>query len=288
MIGIYKIENLINGKVYIGQSINIQERWNEHKLINSRTSKNALKKQKYPLYLAFQKYGLENFSFEVLEECSLEELDTKEQFYIKKYNSYIDFPNSNGYNLTLGGDGTRKITEEQISNIVKLWDEGKTTGEIMDILQIEKHAIIRYLKLFSSTYSIEESDFRGRINAGISHRKKVDCYDLWGNFLKTYSSVTEAAEILDLNKQKIINCCKGKAPRVKNYRFTYEKENKGIEFNNIFRDEWTIKISNNREYHIFASLIEAANFIDVSVYTFKKYMNTEKLIKGWKIEGKKY
>ena len=184
MIGIYKIENLINGKVYIGQSVNIKERWNEHKLINSRASKDALKKQKYPLYLAFQKYGLENFLFEVLEECSLEELDTKEQFYIKKYNSYIDFPNSNGYNLTLGGDGTRKITEEQILNIVKLWDEGKTTGEIMDTLQIERHAIINYLKLFSSTYTVEESDFRGRINAGISHRKKIDCYDLWGNFLK--------------------------------------------------------------------------------------------------------
>ena len=90
----------------------------------------------------------------------------------------------------------------------------------MDILHVEKHAIIKYLKLFSSTYSIEESDFRGRINAGISHRKKVDCYDLWGNFLKTYSSITEAAKMLDLNRQKIIKCCKGEAPRVKNYRFT--------------------------------------------------------------------
>ena len=117
--------------------------------------------------------GVENFSFEVIEECSIEELNEKEQFYIKKYNSYIDFPNSNGYNLTLGGDGTRKVTEEQILNIVKLWEEGKTTGEIMDILHVEKHAIIKYLKLFSPTYSVEESDFRGRINAGISHRKKL-------------------------------------------------------------------------------------------------------------------
>lgn len=288
MIGIYKIENLINGKVYIGQSVDIKGRWNEHKLVNSRASKDALKRQKYPLYLAFEKYGLDNFSFEVIEECSVEELNEKEQFYIKKYNSYIDFPNSNGYNLTLGGDGTQKVTKEQISNIVKLWDEGKTTGEIMDILHVEKHAIIKYLKLFSSTYSIEESDFRGRINAGISHRKKVDCYDLWGNYLKTYSSITEASEILDLNKQKIINCCKGKSPRVKNYRFTYEKENKEIEFNNIFKSEWTIKISNNKEYHIFASLIEAANFINSSVYTIKRCMNTEKLINGWRIEGKKY
>lgn len=52
MIGIYKITNKINGKCYIGQSKNIEERWRHH-----RTSK-----LKYPLYLAFQKYGLENFS----------------------------------------------------------------------------------------------------------------------------------------------------------------------------------------------------------------------------------
>ena len=83
MMGIYKIENLINGKVYIGQSVNIKERWNEHKLINSRTSKEALKKQKYPLYLAFEKYGLDNFSFEVIEECSIEELNEKNNFILK-------------------------------------------------------------------------------------------------------------------------------------------------------------------------------------------------------------
>lgn len=288
MIGIYKIENLINGKVYIGQSVDIKERWNEHKLINSRTSKEALKKQKYPLYLAFQKYGLENFSFEILEECSLEELDMKEQFYIKKYNSYIDFPNSNGYNLTLGGNGNQKITEEKILNIIKLWEEGKTTGEITSILQIEKHAIIRYLKLFSSTYTIEESDFRGRVNAGISHRKKIDCYDLWGNFLKTYPSINEAAKILELNASDIVNCCKGKSPRVKDYRFTYEKENKEIKFNGVFKNEWTIRISNDKEYYVFSSLTKAANFIGVSDVTLRKYINIEKPIKGWQIKGKKY
>lgn len=59
MIGFYKIENLINGKVYIGQSIDIKERWNDHKLINSRSSKEALKKQKYPLYLAALKEAKE-------------------------------------------------------------------------------------------------------------------------------------------------------------------------------------------------------------------------------------
>ena len=288
MIGIYKIENLINGKVYIGQSTDIKERWGAHRRVITKKDSGDEVRRKYPLYQAFEKYGLDNFSFEIIEECSIEELNDKEQFYIKSYNSYINFNNSNGYNLTLGGDGNQKTTEEKILNIVKLWEEGKTTGEIMSILQIEKHAIIKYLKLFSSTYTVEESDFRGRVNAGISHRKKIDCYDLWGNFLKTYSSINEAAEILELNVSNIIDCCKGKSPRTKDYRFTYEKEDKKITFNGIFQQEWTIKISNNKEYYIFSSLNKAADFIGVSNNTLRKYINIEKLIKGWKIEGKKY
>lgn len=88
MIGIYKITNLINNKCYIGQSIDIQRRWNKHK--NSNLS--------YPLYNAFRLYGLENFLFEVLEECDRAELNEKELFYIKKYNSCNP---ENGYNQTL-------------------------------------------------------------------------------------------------------------------------------------------------------------------------------------------
>ena len=70
MIGIYKITNKLNGKVYIGQSINIKQRWKQH-----RTNATVRKEN---LYLAFQKYGLENFSFEVLETCQEKELDEKE------------------------------------------------------------------------------------------------------------------------------------------------------------------------------------------------------------------
>ena len=73
MMGIYKIENLVNGKIYIGQSINIERRWQGHrKGIKSRVDKEK------PLYRAMNKYGIENFSFEVLEECEEEELDEKE------------------------------------------------------------------------------------------------------------------------------------------------------------------------------------------------------------------
>ena len=121
MIGIYKITNTINGKFYIGQAIDIEERWKSHRR-NSLNSKS--KEYNYPLYRAIRKYGIENFSFEIVEECSIEELNEKEIYYIGEFNSYIHAENSQGYNMTLGGEGTRghkasKETREKISIATK-------------------------------------------------------------------------------------------------------------------------------------------------------------------------
>lgn len=108
--GIYKITNLINGKCYIGQSVDILRRWRNHKETSKNPSKEAYE---YPLYRAFRKYGLENFSFEILEECKKEELDIKETFYINKYNSLNE-----GYNQVLVGQGGTKVTPQEV-NLIK-------------------------------------------------------------------------------------------------------------------------------------------------------------------------
>lgn len=93
MIGIYKIQNKVNNKIYIGQSICIEKRWKEHQNnafnINTHT-------YNYPLYRAIRKYGLENFQFTVIEETSIENLTEEEQYWIDYYNT-LD-PNL-GYNL---------------------------------------------------------------------------------------------------------------------------------------------------------------------------------------------
>lgn len=91
MVGIYRITNQINGKVYIGQSVDIARRWKDHrKAINSDL----------PLYRAMRKYGKDNFIFEVIEECSQKELDEKEIYWIKFYDSLNP---DKGYNLSSGG-----------------------------------------------------------------------------------------------------------------------------------------------------------------------------------------
>lgn len=97
--GIYKITNLINGKSYIGQSSMIERRWSEEK----RNKNNGKKLEK-----AINKYGIKNFSFEILEECLQEELNLKEMNYIEKFNSV-----KNGYNITLGGEGYRLYKDSE-------------------------------------------------------------------------------------------------------------------------------------------------------------------------------
>lgn len=113
--GIYKITNQVNGKCYIGQSINIARRWRDHKKASSDASYNAYDSV---LHKAFRKYGIENFSFEVLEECSQESLNAKEIYWINYFNSD---DSQKGYNLTPGGDNVgqkcRKLTDEQLQEL---------------------------------------------------------------------------------------------------------------------------------------------------------------------------
>ena len=74
MIGIYKITNKINGKVYIGQSNDIERRWAEHR--------NRYKTNNTFLYQNMRLYGIENFDFSIEELCNIEDLNGREQYYI--------------------------------------------------------------------------------------------------------------------------------------------------------------------------------------------------------------
>ena len=92
---IYKITNKVNNNIYIGQtSRTVEERYREH--LSSAFSKNL----DQPLYRAMRKYGKDAFEVVTIEECSVEDVNNREIYYINKYDSYND-----GYNATLGGDG---------------------------------------------------------------------------------------------------------------------------------------------------------------------------------------
>ena len=149
MIGIYKIINQINGKIYIGQSVNIASRWSSHK--------SEFKKRKYDtkLYRAMEKYGLNNFALEIIEECAQDKLDEREVYWIEYYDSY-----HNGYNETFGGQGLGRSTYNT-EQIRQMWDDGLSIGDIMTILVCDKATVRSRLKDYPN-YTIEESRRRGR------------------------------------------------------------------------------------------------------------------------------
>lgn len=101
---IYKITNTINGKAYVGQtSQKIRVRWITHKC-----NAHQEKYKHIPLYRAFNKYGVENFVFEILEECDNKFLNEREMYYIGLYDTF-----RNGYNCTYGGEGIRGFCHTQ-------------------------------------------------------------------------------------------------------------------------------------------------------------------------------
>lgn len=112
-VGIYKIENKITKKVYIGQSVNILSRWRGHKSSAYNLSDHNYK---YPLYRAIRKYGLENFNFQILEECPVNSLDDRERYYIEKYSSLVP----TGYNQVLPKQSGTIISHPHVLAIVKL------------------------------------------------------------------------------------------------------------------------------------------------------------------------
>lgn len=91
--GIYKITNIKTQEAYVGQSVDIVKRWMDHIKCGLGINSSATNK----LYNAMKEYGVHNFTFELIEECSKEELNVKEAFWIGMYQT-----NTLGYNITAG------------------------------------------------------------------------------------------------------------------------------------------------------------------------------------------
>ncbi len=100
---IYKITNKINGKFYIGQTVDAKKRWVAH----------SNRKVKTAISAAIQKYGSNNFEFEIIQECPLEEANFWESHFIALYKSC----GSGGYNLTTGGSARYKLAPESLEKI---------------------------------------------------------------------------------------------------------------------------------------------------------------------------
>jgi group I intron endonuclease len=156
MASIYKITNKINGKVYIGKTeLSIFARF---KLHISDSKKDRCKNR--PLYRAFSKYGIENFTIELLEITNKPEV--REIFWIDFYKSY----GNKGYNATKGGDGKSYIDP---ASIIKLHNQNLSPRVISEITGHDRSTILKILQ----NNNITPVDHQGRYQT-----VKVYCIDL--------------------------------------------------------------------------------------------------------------
>lgn len=154
--GIYKMTNLINEKVYIGLSVNIETR-----IYNHYWSAFYSKSTEYDSYLsrAIRKYGKDNFVYEIIEICTIAELPSRERYWISYYRSTN---RGIGYNVSSGGEGNSIWSDEETNLLVTLYAQGKSVAEIGILLNKTEHSIsnrIHLLGLRSPKYwTVEELD----------------------------------------------------------------------------------------------------------------------------------
>jgi group I intron endonuclease len=229
---IYKITNIINEKIYVGKSKNPKVRWRQHK--------SHSKKRNTKLYCAMRKYGIENFTFQILEQCLESQVNEKETYYISLLEPY--------YNMTNGGDGggfLNKKHGDKWKNAIKQSNSKKVACYNLDGNLIQVYESCR-----DASYDIFGKDCRGidAVTRGeyqtyggyqwktfdvqpelkissykrTSHKiKKIAKYDLNDNLIEIYNNMTIAAEKNNASTSKITLVCQGKRKTHSGYIWKY-------------------------------------------------------------------
>jgi group I intron endonuclease len=210
IIGIYKITSP-SGKIYIGQSTNIKQRWNIHKgKYNSVSTK---------LHRSLIKYGVDNHIFEIIEECSIEKLNEREIYWIKFYNSVKE-----GLNICLGGEGgnmaeetKQKISQAKTGHIC--YNSEKRNRKISNTLKGRKHTRVK-----GKEKQGKKQEYKFKENIIKLHSKSIEQFDNQNNFIREYVSIKEASSINNIHRENIGSVLRGKSKSAGGFIWRY-KEN---------------------------------------------------------------
>ena len=188
--GIYKVENLLNHKCYIGKSDkDVYERLKCHKNCGHHSNSH--------LRNAIKKYGVDNFSFEVLEFCSIDKTNERERYWIEYYDSF-----KNGYNCTTGGEGEigwhlsdeakRKISEGNKGKIIL-----QHQREAVSKAQRGKHLSEEQKEFLRNAFSGKNNPFYGKTHS-VETRKKI-------SIANSHISDKRRKELSDKMKERQLN-----------------------------------------------------------------------------------
>lgn len=210
---IYKITNLCNGRMYIGQTTKeLDERWKEH-LHDCRKSRCRNR----PLYMAMNKYGADNFKIESIEEVdNPDTLFEREIYWVDYYDTF-----RNGYNATHGGGGKSTLDYGTIYETYK--QTGFNLHNTATLLGIDERHASKVVRALSG---------KEKLNNPFSGGKRINMFYPLGDYVRTFPSSREAARYLineyGLNEKNeggysshIIAACKGKRKMAHGFVWEY-------------------------------------------------------------------
>lgn len=223
MTGIYKITNLINNKCYIGKSIHIETRWSEHlrnyKYINRPT-------YHYPLYLAMRKYGIDNFSFEILEITKENDkiLSEREKYYYEifkpEYNLMIPDESISSY-LRKKVYKIDMKTLEVVSSYEGVNVAAKETGlkrsGISNVLTGRAKSCGGYYWCFEDQYN----NWKKPEPQYSPKWKKIAQLDKNNNLIKVFDNITIAAKETGTERRDITAVAKNKRKAANGFIWRY-------------------------------------------------------------------
>ena len=266
---IYKATNLINQKVYIGQTQKqITERQKEHIRESYYSFNNSNKRALTFFHFAILEYGEENFSFEEIEECLDEKLDEKERYWISFYNS-DNF--KIGYNMTKGGQ-VKPFKEKKLEKILQYDEEG-------NLLKIYEN-----IKIAAKENNVAESSIRA-----VYYKEGCTCGGY--QWRKENSEIKVGKTKHFIKKEQDALKEKRKQKRLKEKE---EKENKKMKRQKIMeeninnqKEEKKNKIrveQYNENWELVATyekVGDAANILGVHISSLSHVFNKNQLFKGY-------
>jgi group I intron endonuclease len=224
MIGIYKITSP-TGKIYIGQSVNIEKRFSQYLRLHCKDIKR--------LYRSFLKHGVDNHVFETIEECSIDLLNTRERYWQEKFNTI----SKNGLNCFYVQTNEKKyIASEDLKLTRKLNRIGrKHTKETIEKLRkpkTEEHKLKlsisqkkrnpEVIKKQSESLSKNKENNKRLLEYNQKRKIKIGVFDFNTNEkISEFNSIRECAKTMNVDRKSISLSCKNIYPYAYGFKFEY-------------------------------------------------------------------